>query len=474
MSRTAASGVPWPASAVGIDELAQAGRQALCDDDPQLHALLQREYERQARSLTLVASCSPVPPGVLACMADISVNVTAEGYPGNRYHAGCEFIDQIEQLAIDRARQLFGATFANVQPHSASIANELVTAALLRPGERLLGMDLRQGGHLTHGSPASISGSYYDASYYGIDAAGFIDYDQVRAIALAIRPKLIICGATAYPRPVDFRAFRAIADEAGALLLADISHIAGLVAAGLHENPVDHAHITTTCTHKQLFGPRGGLILLGRDRDMLLPDGKTTLAAQIQRAVFPFFQGAPAMNIIAAKAHAFALCATSDFAELSRLIVADARALAAALAARGYHVISRGTDNHIVLLDLRDRGLTGVVAQDALEECRIIVNKNPVPRDPTPPSVSSGLRLGTNTVASRGLTPREMDRCAELTDLVLRAIRPSGQQSYELDAAVAENVRRDVSEFVGAWPVPGYRARLPDPHSQVQEIGRAT
>ncbi len=432
------------------------GMESLRHDDPALYGMLERECERQGESLTLVASCSPVPTGVLACLGTTVVNVTAEGYPGNRYHAGCVHVDEIEQLAIDRARQLFSASYANVQPHSASVANDLVIAALLRPGDRLLGMDLKQGGHLTHGSPASISGTYYDAYRYGVDATGLIDYDQVLRVARECRPKLIICGATAYPRTVDFARFRVIADEVDALLLADISHVAGLVAAGLHPNAVDHAHITTTCTHKQLFGPRGGLILLGRDHEMAIPGRKLTLAEHLQRSVFPFFQGAPAMNAIAAKAFAFSWCATDDYRRLAGLIAEDARALAAEFGRLGYDVVSGGTDNHIVLLDLRRQGLTGAIAQAALEECAIVVNKNPVPGDPQPPAVSSGLRLGSNTIAARGAGPTEMKYCAELVDQVLRAVRPVDGRRYLLDPPLRERVRSGVYAFTRAWPIPGY------------------
>ncbi|MFC0096762.1 serine hydroxymethyltransferase [Micromonospora marina] len=445
-------------SGTSVARLAERGVDLLRQEDPALHAILDRENRRQERSLVMVASSSVVDPSALACLASPVVNVTAEGYPGRRYHAGCVQVDEIEQLAIDRARRLFGAEYANVQPHSASVANELVLSALLRPGDVILGMDLHQGGHLTHGSRASFSGQYFQAHGYGLDEHGRIDVGAVRALARRTRPRLIICGATAYSRMVDFAAFRAVADEVGALLLADISHVAGLVVAGLHPSPVDHAHITTTCTHKQLFGPRGGLVLLGRDATTPVPGGRGTLAEAMQRSVFPFFQGAPAVNVIAAKARAFDRCATTEFRDLAARIVDDARALADAFARLGYRVVSGGTDNHIVLLDLSDTGLSGLVAQNALESVGILVNKNHVPGDRRPASVTSGLRLGTNTLAVRGAGPVDMPTCAQLADRVLRAVQPRGDRDFHLDAGTAAQVSADVAALCERWPLPRYPA----------------
>jgi glycine hydroxymethyltransferase len=433
-----------------------AGADRLRLEDPELHRILEAEYHRQSVSLPMVASSSIVDPSVLACQGTTAVNVTAEGYPGRRYHAGCGHIDEIEQLAIDRAKDAFGASYANVQPHSASIANEIVLAALLRPGDTLLGMDLRQGGHLTHGAPASISGTYYRAHAYGVGADGLIDCDRVLDTARACRPKVIICGATAYPRLVDFERFRTIADAVGALLIADISHVAGLVIAGLHPSPIDHAHVTTTCTHKQLYGPRGGLILMGRDHDMAVPGRKQTLAQLMQQSVFPFFQGAPAVNVIAAKARALAWCGSPGFKALTERIVADARALARAFERRGYHVISGGTDNHIVLLDLRNRRLTGITAQRALDAAAIVVNMNLVPGDPKPPSITSGLRLGTNSLAHRGMGAAEMDTCADLAERVLAAARNVTDRTYDIDPAVLAEVRERVRALCERWPIPEY------------------
>ncbi|NUT49959.1 MAG: serine hydroxymethyltransferase, partial [Saccharothrix sp.] len=374
-----------------VATLAHDGVAALRDEDPELHDVLAREVRRQATTLSLVASSSVVDPSVLAAQASSAVNVTAEGYPGRRYHAGCEVVDDIERLAVDRALGLFGARYANVQSHSATTANYAVLSALLRPGDVLLGMNLSDGGHLTHGSPAAYAGQYYTAVGYGLDHAGRIDYDQVAELARRHRPKVVVCGATAYSRPVDFARFRRIADEVGAYLLADISHIAGLVVTGLHASPVDHAHVTTACTHKQLYGPRGGVILSGRDHDSPAPRGTGTLAQFLQRAIFPFYQGAPALNVIAAKARAFAAARTPEFAATARRILRFASALADELAARGHVIVSGGTENHTVLVDLRDLGVTGLVAELALEECGIVVNKNRVPGDTTPPLVGAGM-----------------------------------------------------------------------------------
>ncbi|MFF0087444.1 serine hydroxymethyltransferase [Streptomyces canus] len=439
-----------------MQSLAATGIDLLRADDPELHRMLTDELRRQEESLVMVASSSVADPTVLACQGSSIVNVTAEGYPGRRYHAGCCHVDEVEQLAIDRAKELFGAFYANVQPHSASVANELVLTSLLRPGDTILGMDLHQGGHLTHGSPASLSGRLFTAHGYGLDASGLIDYDQVLAMARELRPKLIICGATAYARTVDFARFREIADEVGALLLADISHIAGLVVAGLHPSPVPHAHITTTCTHKQLYGPRGGLILMGPDAEALAPDGRHTLAQLMQRSVFPHFQGAPAVNAIAAKARAFAWCASEEFTEVAKRILGNARALAAAFDERGYRVISGGTDNHIVLLDLTDRGLTGRIAEQALESVGIIVNKNHIPGDKRSSTVTSGLRLGTNTLAVRGLEPADMARCAELADRVLSRVRPLDDRTFLLDEVVRQEVADHVARFARNFPISRY------------------
>jgi glycine hydroxymethyltransferase len=439
-----------------IAMLASTGVRRLSEEDHELFSLAEREYVRQQSTLSLLASCSTVDPSVLACEALPLVNVTAEGYPGERFHAGCQVIDGVEQLAIDRARTAFRASYANVQPHSASAANEIVYFSLLNPGDKLLGMRLDQGGHLTHGAKASVSGRVFHAIGYGLDAAGGIDYQEVERLAFQHRPKLIVCGATAYARTVDFARFRQIADAAGALLLADISHIAGLVAAGLHPSPIDQAHITTTCTHKQLFGPRGGLILMGRDAHTIGPDGERTLAQVIQSGVFPLMQGAPMLHIIAAKARALARVASPEFAVLAARIQGNAAELAAALARRGYRIVTGGTDNHIVLVDVGERGMSGLVAERALEHCDIVVNRNKVPGDARPARVTSGIRLGTNNVAFRLMEAADMDSCAAVIDSALRAVTAVSDREFRLDGELAQATRTAVRQLCERFPIPSY------------------
>ncbi len=461
MAMALRSRVPSPAELPGteadpVSEITALGAGLIAAEDPELHGILVREHARQAGTLSLVASCSPVPPSVLAAQSCIAVNVTAEGYPGNRYHAGCAVIDDIESLAISRAKALFGASYVNVQPHSATTANYAVLSALLRPGETLLGMSLSHGGHLTHGSPVTFSGQYFQAIHYGLDPAGRIDYAAVAELARAHRPKVIICGATAYSRNLDFPRFREIADSVDAYLLADISHTAGLVAAGLCPSPIDHAHITTTCTHKQLYGPRGGLIMAGQDHDRPAPTGSGTLADFLQRAVFPYHQGAPALNVIAAKARALAIASTPEFRRTGELILRFARALAECLSQRGYDLVAGGTENHTVLVDLRDRGVSGLVAERALEECGIVVNKNRVPGDTTPAHVCGGIRIGSNNAASRGMDSAQAVRCAELIDAVLTQARVLGPREYELAPSVRDEARAQVARLCEEFPLPNY------------------
>lgn len=446
-----------------LAETARRGAERLRADDPALFALLAREQQRQAETLTMVAASSTADPSVLACAGSAAANTTTEGYPGARFHAGCQVVDEIERLAVERARAAFGARYANVQPHSGTSANQAVMFALLQPGDTILGMELDAGGHLSHGSRPSVSGRYFHALGYGVDGDGRIDYEQARALALAHRPRLIVCGASAYPRTVDFARFRAIADEAGALLLADISHVAGLVAAGEHPSPIDHAHVTTTSTYKQLYGPRGGLILMGRDAASPAPHARGTLAEAAQRAVFPFFQGTPDLAGVAAKARALALVATPEFRALARRITAGARVLADELAARGWRVLTGGTDNHIVLFDVGARGLSGVVAERALECCGIVVNKNRIPGDTRPATVTSGVRLGTNSLALRGMGPDEMPACAALVDTVLTAVAPRGERDFELDPAVRERVAGAVRALCALHPLPAYPGDAPRP-----------
>ncbi len=439
-----------------LADLAAEGSATLRTDDPVLHDILEREYRRQSEVLTMVAASSVVDPSVLVTEAAVTVNVTAEGYPGARFHAGCAVIDEVESLAIERAKTAFRAQYANVQPHSATTANQLVMCSVLRPGDTLLGLHLDSGGHLTHGAKPSLSGQYFNAVPYGLRPDGAIDYDQVRNLAHEHRPKLIICGTTAYPRVLDFARFREIADEVGAVLLADITHIAGLVIAGLHPSPIDHAHVTTTCTHKQMYGPRGGLILMGRDHDQPQPGSKYTFADMAQRGVFPFFQGAPKLNSIAAKARALDRVSRPEFKVLMERVLADARALAKTFAELGYTVVTGRTDTHLVVIDVAGAGVSGLVAERALDACGIVVNKNRIPGDQKPPRVTSGIRLGTNSLALREMGPETMPDCARLIHRVLSSVRPVDDLSYELDDAVREEVRADVRALCARFPIRSY------------------
>jgi glycine hydroxymethyltransferase len=379
--------------------------------DPEIYQAIADERARQNFGLELIASENFVSRAVLEATGSVLTNKYAEGYPGKRYYGGCEFVDVAERLAIDRAKELFGAEHANVQPHSGTTANMAVYFALLRPGDKLMGMDLSCGGHLTHGHRLSYSGRDFVVVAYGVDPeTERIDYDAVERQALAERPKLIICGASAYSRVIDFERFRAIADKAGAILMADIAHIAGLVAAGVHPSPVSHCHVVTTTTHKTLRGPRAGMILC-----------KQELAKDIDRAVFPGVQGGPLMHVIAAKAVALKEALSEDFRVYQRQIVANAQRLAGRLAESGFRIVSGGTDNHVFLLDVAKSGLTGKVAEKALEAAAITVNKNTIPYDPNPPLVASGIRIGTAALTTRGMKEPEMDLVGDLIAEALKA-----------------------------------------------------
>lgn len=440
-----------------LTQFARSGIEILYRDDPELYRLLDLENQRQDEVLAMVAASSVADPSVLACHGTATVNVTTEGYPGARFHAGCRYVDDIERLAVERAKAAFGAQYANVQPHSGSSANAVVLFSLLKPGDTLLGLDLDSGGHLTHGSKASVSGQYFNAIGYGLTSDGIIDYAQVDALARQHKPRLIICGASAYPRTIDFKRFREIADNIGAYVLADISHIAGLVAAGEHPSPIDHAHFTTTSTYKQLYGPRGGLILIGKDHQTKAPDGKNSLAQMIQRGVFPYFQGTPDLSEIAAKARALDMVAKPAFRSLARGIVADAKKLAEIFAQKGYRVLTGGTDNHIVLMDiLATLGMTGVIAEKALEECNMVVNKNRIAGDRKSALVTSGVRLGTNSLALRGMTPDVMPQCADLMHHALSAVTPKGEREYVLDDNARRYCREHVSALCRRYPIPNY------------------
>lgn len=430
----------------------------LASEDPELLRLIEEEYARQTNSLAMVASCSTTHPSVLACEGTFTSNVTAEGFPGARHHAGCEYVDRFEQLAIDRAKAVFGARYANVQPHSASTANQIIMTAVLNPGDTLLGLDLDSGGHLSHGSKVNMSGKFYNAISYGLDDKGYIDYDQVEALATEFRPKLIISGTTAYPRTLDWQRFREIADSVGAYLLADITHIAGLVIAGLQPNPIDIAHFTVTCTHKQLYGPRGGLILMGKDWEAPCPEGeKGPLWRLVQRRLFPFTQGAPLVNTIVAKARVLARCAGAEFKADAERVMLLARAIADAFIAEGATVLSGGTDNHIVLINvLESYGVTGIAAEKSLESCNIIVNKNRIPGDTTPVSISSGIRIGTNSLAVRAVVTDDMKWCANVIGRILRAVEMNGEQDYGLPQPERAKFLDEVTAFARQHPLRNY------------------
>jgi glycine hydroxymethyltransferase len=406
--------------------------ESLAAADPEIHGAIVHERQRQNEGLELIASENFVSRAVLEAAGSVLTNKYAEGYPGKRYYGGCEFVDEVERLAIERAKALFGAEHVNVQPHSGTSANMAVYFAMLKPGDTLMGMDLSSGGHLTHGHRLSYSGRDFRVVAYGVDRQSErIDYDEVRRVALEHRPRLIVCGASAYSRVIDFARFRAIADESGSLLMADIAHIAGLVAAGLHPSPVAHCHFVTTTTHKTLRGPRAGMILC-----------KSEFAKDIDRAVFPGIQGGPLMHIIAAKAVALREAASAGFRAYQGQIVANAARLAARLAARGYRIVSGGTDNHLFLMDVASRGTTGKAAEKALEAAGITVNKNTIPYDPNPPLVASGIRIGTPAVTTRGMGPGEMDAIGDLIADALAA----GEGGEGL-AAIRERVRALCQRF---------------------------
>ncbi|WP_283138055.1 serine hydroxymethyltransferase [Rhizohabitans arisaemae] len=439
-----------------LAEFHRRATEELSAEDPDLFLLLEREMSRQRSTLAMVAACSTAPPSVLACAGSALANVTTEGYPGGRFHAGCDVVDAVERLAVTRAREAFGASYANVQPHSGSSANLAVLFSLLRPGDTVLGMDLDAGGHLTHGSPASVVGRYFTAVGYGVGPDGHVNLHEVAELARRHRPKMIICGASSYPRVVDFAGFRRIADEVGCWLMADISHVAGLVVAGEHPSPVPHAHVTTTSTYKQLYGPRGGLILSGPDADRPGPGTNATLAGTLQRAVFPRAQGTPDLAAVAAKARAFAALATPGFRALARRVRLDAAALAVELQDRGQNLITGGTDNHLVMIDVGAKGYTGVVIEQALEECGIIVNKNRIVGDRKSARVTSGIRLGTNTLALRGMEPADMAVCAELYCQAVGAVDQLDDVNYRLDPVTRDEIRVTVNGLCETFPLPGY------------------
>ncbi|MDD7294572.1 MAG: serine hydroxymethyltransferase [Oscillospiraceae bacterium] len=400
--------------------------------DPEVGAAMQQELARQRRNLELIASENLVSPAVMAAMGSALTNKYAEGLPHKRYYGGCEYVDIVEEIAIDRAKKLFGAQYANVQPHSGAQANTAVYFALLQPGDTVLGMSLAHGGHLTHGSPVNISGKYFNFVSYGLGEDEVIDYDKVAALAKEHKPKLIVAGASAYPRIIDFPKLSEIAKSVGAYLMVDMAHIAGLVASGMHPSPVPYADVTTTTTHKTLRGPRGGLILCNDEE----------IAKKINKAVFPGTQGGPLMHVIAAKAVCFGEAMTPAFKEYGKRIVENAQALAKGLVDRGFHLVSGGTDNHLMLVDLRPFSITGKELEHRLDEVYITVNKNAIPNDPEKPFVTSGLRVGTPAVTSRGLGVAEMDKIAECMYLTATQFEDK-----------ADEIRAMVTEICKQYPL---------------------
>ena len=404
--------------------------------DTAIFDLIQEEENRQLNGIELIASENFTSPAVMAATGSVLTNKYAEGYPGKRYYGGCEVVDKVEQLAIDRAKELFGAAYANVQPHSGSQANTAVFHAFIKPGDKILGFDLSHGGHLTHGSPVNFSGRLYEAHFYGVqEETGRLDYDNIREIALEVQPQMIIAGASAYSRDIDFAKFRTIADEVGAFLLADISHPSGLIATGLLSNPIPHCHVVTTTTHKTLRGPRGGLILMGEDFDnpfgITLKNGTVRkMSHLLDMAVFPGNQGGPLEHVIAAKAVAFGECLAPSYTTYMEQVQKNAQAMAKAFVARDYQLISGGTDNHLMLIDLRNKNITGKDAELALVKAEITANKNMVPFDDKSPFVTSGIRVGTAAITTRGLKEDEMENIVDLIDRVIN--------NYQDEAVLAE------------------------------------
>lgn len=399
--------------------------------DPELAGAIESEVNRQRNNIELIASENFVSKAVIAAMGSPLTNKYAEGYPGRRYYGGCEKVDIAEDLARDRAKEIFGADHANVQPHSGAQANMAVFLAVLKPGDKVMGMNLSHGGHLTHGSPVNFSGLIYDIVPYGVKEDGFIDYDELMEIALKEKPKLIIAGASAYPREIDFVKFKEVADAVGAYLMVDMAHIAGLVAAGIHQNPVPYSDFVTTTTHKTLRGPRGGMILC-----------KAEYAKMIDKAVFPGTQGGPLMHVIAAKAVNFKEALTEEFKVYQKQVVKNSKALCEGLQKRGIDIVSGGTDNHLMLVDLRNLGLTGKVAEKLLDEVHVTCNKNTIPFDPESPFVTSGVRLGTPAVTTRGMVEEDMDVIAEVIHMALTDFENSKDKAIQM-----------VDELVSKYPL---------------------
>ncbi len=418
--------------------------------DTVVFKLINQELKRQRHGIELIASENFVSKQVMQAMGSCLTNKYAEGLPGKRYYGGCEIVDQIEQIAIDRAKLLFGAVWANVQPHSGAQANAAVMLALLKPGDKIMGFDLSHGGHLTHGSPVNFSGKYFQTCFYGVEKeTGLINYDKVEAIAKKEKPKLLICGASAYSRDWDFKRLRAIADKVGAFLLGDIAHPAGLIAKGILNDPMPYCHVVTTTTHKTLRGPRGGLIMMGKDFEntfgLLTPKGDPRMMTSIMDgAVFPGTQGGPLEHVIASKAVAFGEALTDDFMNYTVQVVKNAKAMSEAFMEKGFEIISGGTDNHLMLIDLRNKGITGKLAENALVKADITINKNMVPFDDKSPFVTSGIRIGTPAMTSRGFKETQMKKVVNLIDKVL--MKPE-------DEKVIAKVKAEVNAMMEKYPL---------------------
>lgn len=418
--------------------------------DTQVFDIIRKELERQRNGIELIASENFTSLQVMQAMGNVMTNKYAEGYPGRRYYGGCEFVDEVEQLAIDRLKQIFNCEYANVQPHSGAQANAAVMLAVLKPGDKILGLDLSMGGHLTHGSPVNFSGKLYEPHFYTVvKETGLINYEELEEKARAEKPKMIICGASAYSRDWDYARIRKVADEVGAFVMADIAHPAGLIAKGLLTSPFDHCHFVTSTTHKTLRGPRGGIIMMAKDFEN--PFGLKDLKGNIRMmsnlldmAVFPGTQGGPLEHVIAAKAIAFGEILSDDFTTYAKQVQANAQAMAKALVAKDYHLISSGTDNHLMLIDLRNKNITGKKAQETLDRAHITLNKNAVPYDDKSPFVTSGIRVGVPAITTRGLKEEHMQTVVDFIDRVLMNID---------DAAVVSSVSKEVNEFMGAFPL---------------------
>lgn len=432
--------------------------------DTQLFDLIQKELERQRNGIELIASENFTSLQVMQAMGSVPTNKYAEGYPGKRFYGGCEVIDEIETLAIERLKQIFNTTWANVQPHSGAQANTAVFLACLKPGDKILGLDLSMGGHLTHGSPANFSGKNYHALFYGVKKdTGTVDYDQLEATAKAEKPKMIICGASAYSRDWDYKRIREVADSIGALVLADIAHPAGLIAKNLLNDPFEYCHIVSSTTHKTLRGPRGGIIMMRHDFENPFgvkdPKGNTRpMSALLDLAVFPGMQGGPLEHVIAAKAVAFGEILTDEYTHYAKQIITNAQAMSGAFVKRGYNLISNGTDNHLMLIDLRNKNITGKKAQETLDKAHITLNKNAVPFDDKSPFVTSGIRVGVPAITTRGLKEEHMEPIVDMIDIVLSNVD---------NEAKIETVKHDVHEFMAAFPLyPELEAGVEEAHNQ--------